>query len=618
MTKLGTRTLTVLGALLSIVACNEIAGIHEPMLRSEGSVPCSTVADCKIEAPECRTAMCKDGACVFHDVPEGTALSDQTAGDCAERVCDGAGKVRLDPLPTDVLDDHNVCTLDTCEGTIPKNTIQAEVPCYTGSAATRGVGDCHDGVWKCDAQGNLIDDACQGETLPGVETCLKDGDEDCDGKANEGGEGCACVPGEVRDCYTGALGTEGVGPCHGGKQSCEWTGVSYGPCEDEQVPEPEVCDAAKVDENCNGQINEGSTPCNCGDGVVDSPDAGVGMEECDDGNTDDTDDCTNACKKPVCGDGITQPGHGEACDGGPLCLPSCTWTTVVTVVAGGSHTCVVFANGRLKCWGANSKGQLGLGDTSARGDNMNEMGENLPVVGLDPSLPIAGVGAGSEETCARTSAGTVKCWGSNGYGQLGLGDKNNRGDNPNEMGTLPSVSLGSGETATAFRGGLWHMCALLSGGAVKCWGENSKGQLGLGDISTRGDQPGEMGNSLPRVDLGTGQTASAITAGWTHSCVVLKSPFPKITGPVKCWGENSKGQLGLGNTAFRGKAPGEMGDNLPAVDLGTTNNINNTALAVSAGVAHTCALLSDGTVKCWGASDAGQLGLGDASARGDQ
>ncbi len=106
-------------------------------------------------------------------------------------------------------------------------------------------------------------------------------------------------------------------------------------------------------------------------------------------------------------------------------------------------------------------------------------------------------------------------------------------------------------------------CALLDNGAVKCWGSNSSGQLGRGDKVSRGDDPGEMGDNLPAIDLGTGRTAVAIDAGTNFICALLDN------GAVKCWGDNGFGELGQGDTNDRGDLPGEMGDNLPAIDLGT-------------------------------------------------
>ena len=215
--------------------------------------------------------------------------------------------------------------------------------------------------------------------------------------------------------------------------------------------------------------------------------------------------------------------------------------------------------------------------------------------------------AGSSHTCALTHSATVKCWGENAFGQLGLGDVLPRGDAPGEMGNaLPAVDLGTGRTATAITAGSNHTCALLDNATVKCWGKNDSGQLGLGDALPRGDAPGEMGNALPAVDLGTGRTATAITAGSNHTCALLDN------ATVKCWGNGGYGQLGQDSTVTLGDGAGEMAA-LPAVNLGA----GRTATAITAGGYHTCALLDNGQVKCWGYNVHGQLGQGSTASLGD-
>ena len=128
---------------------------------------------------------------------------------------------------------------------------------------------------------------------------------------------------------------------------------------------------------------------------------------------------------------------------------------------------------------------------------------------------------------------------------------------------LPPIDLGTGRTATAISTGSAHTCALLDDSTVKCWGHNTYGQLGQGSTTWLGDGPGEMGDDLPPIDLGTGRTAAAISAGDVHSSALLDD------STVKCWGHNDLGQLGQGSTTWLGDGPGEMGDDLPAVDLGT-------------------------------------------------
>ncbi len=277
--------------------------------------------------------------------------------------------------------------------------------------------------------------------------------------------------------------------------------------------------------------------------------------------------------------------------------------------AGGSHTCAILSGGSVKCWGVNDKGQLGLGDVANRGDGPGEMGDNLPAVDLGTGRTAVALSAGTNHTCALLDNGSVKCWGLNQSGELGLGDIANRGDGPGEMGdSLPAVALGTGRTAVAVSAAQSYTCALLDDASVKCWGSNFVGKLGLGDTANRGDGPGEMGDSLPAVALGTGRTAVAVVAGGFHACALLDN------GSVKCWGAGGAGALGNESTTNRGDGPGEMGDSLLAVNLGT----GRTATAITAGSDHTCALLDNATVKCWGQSNLGQLGLGVNTQRGSQ
>jgi len=282
--------------------------------------------------------------------------------------------------------------------------------------------------------------------------------------------------------------------------------------------------------------------------------------------------------------------------------------SVVTMAAGDRHTCALLDDDSLKCWGSNEYGQLGLGDTNDRGDGAGEMGDNLPSVDLSPGRSAKALALGGRHTCAILDDDSVKCWGDNSWGQLGLGNTAHRGDGSDEMGDfLLTVELGSGRSAQALAAGDAHTCALLDDDSVKCWGRGSFGQLGLGSIIERGDQPGDMGDSLPSVDLGAGRSAQALVAGAHHTCTVLDDDS------VKCWGDNTYGQLGLGNTAHRGDDPSEMGDGLLPIDLGSGRSVHG----LDSGRNHACGLLDDDSVKCWGDSAYGQLGLGDSSNRGD-
>ncbi len=281
--------------------------------------------------------------------------------------------------------------------------------------------------------------------------------------------------------------------------------------------------------------------------------------------------------------------------------------SILQLVGGNSHICALRFDGTVKCWGLNAYGNLGLGDTNSRGNEPNEMGTNLPLVQLGTGRTAVTLAAGGEHTCALLDNNTVKCWGYNSAGQLGLGDGASRGNGPGQMGdSLPALSFGTGRTVVQMDGGAEHTCAVLDNGSLKCWGGNANGQLGLGDTANRGDAPGEMGNALPAVNLGTGRTAIMVSAGGAHTCALLDN----LT--TKCWGSNFRGQLGLGDTADRGDAAGEMGDNLPVVNLGA----GLTAGSLVLGELHSCALLSNSSVKCWGFGSFGALGIGDSSDRG--
>ena len=247
------------------------------------------------------------------------------------------------------------------------------------------------------------------------------------------------------------------------------------------------------------------------------------------------------------------------------------------LTSGQTQGCAILSNGAVKCWGANASGQLGLGDMAARGDNANEMGDTLLSPNLGTGRTATALTAGHSHTCALLDNGAMKCWGLNQYGTLGLGDQASRGDGANEMGdVLPAVSLGTGRTAIGIAAGVEHTCALLDNGTVKCWGRGDFGALGR-PIAGTGGGANQMGDNLPTVDLGTGRTATAITTGHGTTCALLDN------GAVKCWGRGSNGQLGLGDATSRGDAANEMGDNLPTVDLGT----GRTATAISTGEDHT-------------------------------
>lgn len=281
--------------------------------------------------------------------------------------------------------------------------------------------------------------------------------------------------------------------------------------------------------------------------------------------------------------------------------------TAKAVATGLRHTCAILDTGSVKCWGDAFIGQLGLDSNADRGGSGDAMGDTLPTVNLGAGRTAKMLTAGDNFNCAILDDDSVKCWGSNGGGELGQGDTNSRGYSAGQMAALAPVSLGSGLTAKTISAGGGHVCAILSDDTVKCWGSNFRGALGLETSDARGDGPNEMGDMLPTVFLGAGRTAKGIACGIAHTCAILDD------GSVKCWGSNQSGQLGIGNTTNVGDAANSMHTLLP-VNLG----LNRTATAIRAAREFTCAILDDERVKCWGLGLHSQLGQGELQSRGDE
>jgi E3 ubiquitin-protein ligase HERC3 len=239
-----------------------------------------------------------------------------------------------------------------------------------------------------------------------------------------------------------------------------------------------------------------------------------------------------------------------------------TGRSALALGVGGLHTCAILDDHSVKCWGNGGYGELGQGDQLSRGHSAETMGDNLPAVNLGTGRSAKAISAGGVHTCVILDDDSVKCWGYNSRGQLGLGDNLPRGIRAAEMGdALPRVQLGTNRSAKRISAGYSHTCALLDDDTVKCWGWGQYGILGQGDELSRGTLPGQMGDALPAISLGTGQFPQSVSSGGGHNCVVLNQ------GAVKCWGFGQYAQLGLPNTASHGDEPNEMGDNLPEVSI---------------------------------------------------
>lgn len=280
--------------------------------------------------------------------------------------------------------------------------------------------------------------------------------------------------------------------------------------------------------------------------------------------------------------------------------------SVQKIALGNDHSCSILDNGSTKCWGWGFYGVLGQGDGGNRGGGPSEMGTNLPALVFGSGREAVSLGLGGVNSCAILDDSSLKCWGSGTSGQLGLGNTENRG-NAQALTTYGTVDLGTAKFATDVGVGYGHICAILDDSGVKCWGDNNNGKLGLGDEDARGDGAGEMGDTLPYVDLGVGRFARQIAGGSLHTCALLDNY------KVKCWGSNTNGRAGLADGSVgAGAAANQMGDALPYVNLGA----DRIALKITTAIDHSCALLDNHEVKCWGANGSGQLGRGNTTAYG--
>ena len=243
----------------------------------------------------------------------------------------------------------------------------------------------------------------------------------------------------------------------------------------------------------------------------------------------------------------------------------------VTAIATGTfHTCALTSGGSVKCWGDNGGGQLGDNSSTQR---------STPVGVSDLSSGVAAITAGDYHTCALTSGGAVKCWGSNSFGELG--------DTSLTQRLIPTDVSGLSSGVIAIAAGMSHTCALTNAGAVKCWGSNSSGQLGDSSTSPR---------NIPVAVSGLSSGVMAIAAGSSFTCALT------ISGGIKCWGDNAFGQLGDNSTTPR---------NTPVTVSGLSANV----ITIAAGGGHACALTSAGAVKCWGSNGNAQLGDNSKTSR---
>jgi cysteine-rich repeat protein len=616
--------------------------------------------------PNCRPPSCGNGyksaieACDDGNLENG----DGCDANCAQTAC-GNGVVAGDEVCDDgnVADDDGCdsnCTPTGCgngvkargEGCDDGNLVDGDgcdsncVPTGCGNGIVSGNEGCDDG--------NLVEsDGCDPNCMPtGCGNGFKSTTEGCDDGNLTNGDGCdanctvtACgngIKAGTEQCDDGNLvENDGCDP------NCKPTGCGNGfkstteGCDDGNLTSGDGCDA-----NC--------TFTACGNGVK------AGTEQCDDGNLTSGDGCDANCTTTGCGNGVLTAG--EQCDNGggnsatAVCSSACTPNGILKVAEGADHTCALVTGGKVRCWGSGMYGQLGYGNTSnltvssyaagyvaiggtatdvvagehfscallqtgdvrcwgrgangrlGLGNTLNigddETPDSAAIVSLGGPVQSISTSSTANFACALLTSGGVRCWGSGSSGRLGYGNTNNIGDDelPSSVGP---VSLGGNAVQVSSSGSsfLAHSCAVLTTGAVRCWGYELYGNLGYGSTANIGDN--ELPSSVGPVSL-NGSALEVVTGGsdyYRHSCARLSG------GSVRCWGYGGAGALGLGNTT-------SIGDNELPSSVGPLS-LSGAASKLAALRAGVCARLTDGRVQCWGDGSSGRTGYGSSDNIGD-
>ncbi len=290
-----------------------------------------------------------------------------------------------------------------------------------------------------------------------------------------------------------------------------------------------------------------------------------------------------------------QLGNKESGTDSNLPVAVSTLGSGVTAISAAGHTCAVLSTGAAQCWGFGGDGRLGSGDTD---DSSTPIAVNT----LDSD--VTAISAGGSYTCA-IHGGAAQCWGSNQFGQLG---KEFVGSSTTELlsqSTIPVPVTGLENNVNAISAGGSHTCAIHNG-VAKCWGSNGNGKLGDGTVTTFDASfniVDDNNRKTPVPVMGLDSDVNAIiSAGISHTCAIVE-------GKAWCWGDNSLGQLGNGNTT-QSKIPVAVVQTVADPD----NSIEEALLEVdadakiSAGQFHTC-VVHKGAAKCWGSNASGQLGV---------
>lgn len=416
--------------------------------------------------------------------------------------------------------------------------------CTNKECGGLGCGSCDDRVAACD-----------GSTLRCVNACQASGR--CMGEVFVNSQGytqtCTAMPPSNASCGMACVDLNSS-PAHCG--ACGNACAIGGSCASGSCG----CPSGQAD--CNGTCRELNTVSNCGtcgNTCAIGATCTAGQCQCPPGQTV----CNGACFASF----DTKENCGTC---GNTCVVECTaqrqCNGVAEVRAGGNFTCARLQDGTIRCWGANTTGQLGQGGGLTNSDFP------VQVQGITTAIQLA---VGVDHACALLQDTTVRCWGSNSSGQLGNGTT---------LNALVPVAV-SGLTGVAQLSLGWvHTCAAMQDGTARCWGASTRGRLGIGSVGSSVVLTPTLVSGL----VGVVQ----ISAGVTHTCAVRQGHN------VYCWGSNDWGELGLGSTT----------DQFVPALVSSASGASQIATSTRSG--NTCARFLDGSVRCWGRNNFGQVGDG--------